>query len=109
MAGAGTGGGGFVDVLGAENVADYRGYRAITPEGVLELEPDVLLLADTEGRGVDDFLERYPVMRFSPALKAGQLYTVNTNTLVAGISLASLREADRVLDAAQSASAQHLP
>ncbi len=101
MAGAGTGGGGFVDLIGADNVADYQGYRAVTAEGLLELKPDVLLLADTEGRGVDDFLERYPVMRFSAPVREGRLYTVDTRTLVAGVSLAALDEARRVLAAAR--------
>lgn len=105
MAGAGTGGGGFVDLVGADNVADYRGYRAITAEGLLELKPDVLLLADTEGRGVDDFLERYPVMRFSAPVQEGRLYTVDTTTLVAGVSLAAVLEAKRVLTAASQMSA----
>ncbi len=103
MAGAGTGGGGFVDLIGADNVADYQGYRAITAEGLLELKPDVLLLADTEGRGVDDFLERYPVMRFSDPVREARLYTVDTRTLVAGISLAALDEARRVLVSARQA------
>jgi len=103
MAGTGTGGGGFIALTGADNVASYRGYRAITAEGLLELAPDVLLLADTEGRGSDDFLERYPVMRFSPAVRAGQLFTVDSNTLVAGISIAAVNEAYRLLVDAQNA------
>ncbi len=103
MAGQGTGGGGFVALTGAVNVAEYRGYRSITAEGLLELEPELLLLADTEGRGSADFLERYPVMRFSHAVRAGQLYTVDSNTLVAGISLAAVSEASRVLTTVRQA------
>lgn len=103
MAGAGTGGGGFVGLLGADNVADYRGYRSVTPEALLELAPDLLLLVDTEARGVDDLLADYPVLRFSPAVSAGTAYRVDADALVAGVSLAAVREADRVLALAHSA------
>ncbi|MEM0953757.1 MAG: ABC transporter substrate-binding protein [Pseudomonadota bacterium] len=102
MAGAGTGGGGFVSLTGAQNVADYRGYRAITPEGLLDLEPELLFVLDAEGRGLDDFLERYPVMRFSEAVKADAVFAIEGKTLVAGIGPAAVNEALRVVSAIES-------
>ncbi len=111
LAGSGTGGGGFLGLLGAINVADYAGYRSITPEGLLQLAPDVLVLVDTEGQDIDDMLARYPVLRFSPAVRAGRVYGVDADALVAGVSLAAVGEAMRVTAEVQSAVAgrKHAP
>lgn len=96
LAGSGTGGAGFLDLLGASNVAEHANYRSITPEALLALSPDLLILADTEGAGRDDFLARYPILRFSPAVRAGQMFTVDASSLVVGISVAAVTEAGRI-------------
>lgn len=106
LAGSGTAGAGFIDLLGADNVAEHANYRSITPEALLALSPDLLVLADTEGAGSDDFLARYPVMRFSPAVRAGQLFTVDAGSLVAGISVAAVAEAGRIQAASSAAVAR---
>ncbi len=106
LAGSGTGGAGFLDLLGAGNVAGHANYRSITPEALLAMSPDLLILADTEGAGGDDFLARYPVLRFSPAVRAGQLFTVDAGALVAGISIAAVAEAGRIQAASSALVAQ---
>ena len=98
MAGAGTGGGGFVTLTGASNVAAYRGYRAITPEGLLDLEPELLFVLDADSRGIEDFLARYPVMRFSSAVQSGAVFAIEGKTLVAGIGPAAVHEALRIVN-----------
>ncbi len=102
LAGSGTAGAGFVGLLGADNVAEHANYRSITPEALLALSPDLLILADTDSVGSDDFLARYPVLRFSPAVRAGQLFAVDASTLVAGISVAAVAEATRIQDSSSA-------
>lgn len=109
LAGSGTGGGGFLAMLGAENVAAYSGYRSVTPEGLLELAPDLLLLVDTEGQGAEDMIRQYPVLRFSPAVRAGQVHSVDADVLVAGISLAAVDEAIRIVSASHKVVARRAP
>lgn len=107
LAGAGTAGDGFIALLGAGNVAGHDNYRSISPEGLLALSPDLLLVADTEGADVNDLLMRHPVLRFSAAVNDGRAYPIDAATLVAGLSVAAIEEAGRILDAAAPLVARH--
>lgn len=96
MAGSDTAGAAFIDLLGAENLADYSGYRSLSAEALLALEPELLLFADTGGGTLDDITGQIPLLRFSPALQQGRAFLVDANALVAGLSLTALDEALRV-------------
>jgi iron complex transport system substrate-binding protein len=102
LAGDGTAGAGFIGLLGADNVAEHANYRSISPEALMALTPDLLLLADTEDTGSAEFLARYPVLRFSPAVRGHRLFTVDASSLVAGISIAAVAEAARIQQAANT-------
>jgi iron complex transport system substrate-binding protein len=102
LAGDGTAGAGFIRLLGADNVAEHANYRSISPEALMALTPDLLLLADTEDAGSAEFLARYPVLRFSPAVRGYRLFTVDASSLVAGISIAAVAEAARIQQAANT-------
>jgi iron complex transport system substrate-binding protein len=101
LAGSGTAGAGFLDLLGADNVAEHANYRSVTPEALLALAPDLLVLADAENLGSQAFIEQFPVLRFSPAVRDGRLFAVDAGTLVAGISVAAVTEAGRIQQAAR--------
>lgn len=104
MAGTDTAGHAFVELIGARNVANHQGYRSLSPEAVLEMQPDLLLFADTQGSDVGDasgLLSDMPVLRFSKAHEQGHLLLVDPNALVGGISLAALDEALRITNALQ--------
>ncbi len=108
LAGSGTAGAGFLVLLGADNVAEHANYRSVTPEALLALSPDLLVLADTEGLGSDAFIEQFPVLRFSPAVREGRLFAVDASALVAGISVAAVAEAGRIQQAARTPLAQQV-
>lgn len=96
MAGTDTGGHAFVELIGANNLADYSGYRSLSAEALLALQPDVLVIADTEGRDADGLLAELPLLRFSHANQQHRLLMVDPHTLVSGLSLAAMDEALRV-------------
>ncbi|MED5239670.1 MAG: ABC transporter substrate-binding protein [Pseudomonadota bacterium] len=104
LAGAGSNAGqAMIELLGADNVADFENYRSVSTESLLAMEPDVILVAgemSTDPAAV--LLEKQPLLSHTPAGKAGQIYTVDGATLVAGLSLAALDEAERVANAVQS-------
>jgi len=106
LAGRNTGGAGFIELLGGANVADYVAYRSITPEALLQLAPDILLVAETVAGDPVSLVEQYPILRFSPAVGEQQVYRVEASSLVAGISMSALREAERILRQANQAWAQ---
>ncbi|XOV82867.1 MAG: hemin ABC transporter substrate-binding protein [bacterium] len=97
LAGKETAGFGFLGLLGVSTVADFHGYRSVTSEGVLELNPDILIITDTQGAGHEQLLETFPLLRFSNAVQTNRLFSVNPDTLVAGISPSALHEAERIL------------
>ncbi|MCR9103696.1 MAG: ABC transporter substrate-binding protein [Gammaproteobacteria bacterium] len=106
LAGAGTAGAGFLGLVGAENVAEFRNYRTVTPEAILALDPDMLLFADPGGGDVATLLEAYPVLRFSSAVVSGRVDTIDAATLVAGISISAAAEAQRIQDSVNSGQAR---
>ena len=96
MAGTDTAGDSFIRLIGASNLSEYNGYRSLTPEAVLTLQPDIILFADTEGGDLAALLRALPLLSFSSAYQSNQMLMVNPHTLVAGISLAAMDEALRV-------------
>ncbi len=96
LAGTGTGGDAFVEIMGASNVATHANYRSVTAEALLALNADAIILADTDGENVTRFLEQHAVLRFGPAGRRGAVFAVDPATLVAGLSLSALAEAERV-------------
>jgi iron complex transport system substrate-binding protein len=101
MAGINTAGHAFVQLIAANNLADYDGYRSLSPEALLTLQPDILLFADTEGRDAAGLLGDMPLLRFSKAHQNQRLLMVDPTALVSGLSLAALDEALRVYRAMQ--------
>lgn len=70
VAGEGTGADALIRYIGCDNAMQgYRGYRAMTPEGMAQAAPDVLL-ATTQGVAAQGGVERFwqrPGMRLVPA------------------------------------------
>ncbi|MDP2283311.1 MAG: ABC transporter substrate-binding protein [Pseudohongiella sp.] len=101
MAGVDTAGHAFIQLIAANNLADYEGYRSLSPEALLTLQPDILLFADTEGRDAAGLLSDMPLLRFSKAYQNQRLLVVDPTALVSGLSMAALDEALRVYRAIQ--------
>ncbi|MFT4768620.1 MAG: iron complex transport system substrate-binding protein [Glaciecola sp.] len=97
VAGQGSAGNALLVLLGAENVVDYRGYRTFTAEGLLALNPEVLLIADETLPSGAQWLSRYPLLRYSQAAEAQAVISVDSRALVGGLSLTALSEAERIL------------
>lgn len=93
IAGAGTAGNAFIELLGAHNVADFDGYRTLSAEALLELAPAVLLVANHEGGSPDHLLELNPILRHGTAATSGHILAVEAANLVAGLSPAAVAAA----------------
>lgn len=93
LAGRNTTGDAFIHLLGLENAAQHANFRVTSAEALLELAPDIILVADIENAGSNAILQGNPVLRYSDALKNNRLYTVDASALVAGLSLAAIEDA----------------
>lgn len=97
VAGRDSAGNALLVLLGAENAVNYSGYRSFTEEGLLALDPELLVIADETLPGAEQWLSRYPLLRYSRAAEAQTVMTVHSRALVGGLSLTALSEAERLL------------
>lgn len=97
LAGANTGGNAFLGLLGADNAAGFANYRSVSAEALLELDPDLILVADVEQAGIESLLSQHTVLGYARAARNNQVFAVDARTLVAGLSLGAVDEAARLL------------
>lgn len=98
VAGKGTAADAIITLAGGENIASFPGYKSLTPEAMIELNPDVILTSTEsleQAGGVETFLDR-PGFKQT---KAGQ-----NETVVAMDALLLLGFGPRTVDAAKELS-----
>ena len=100
LAGEGTSGQSFIELMKAQNVADFKNYRNISAESLFEMQPSVIIVAGTDVESaVPSLLEANPVLTHTPAVKQKRIIAVNGATLVAGLSVSAINEAIRLTQA----------
>ena len=70
----------IIRMAGGENpFVEHRGYKAVSPEVVLELDPDVILIASINGNEAQQLeaLREDPAWRTLTALREGRLYAAD--------------------------------
>ncbi|TAA41745.1 MULTISPECIES: heme/hemin ABC transporter substrate-binding protein [Corallincola] len=96
LAGAGTGGDAFIDLLGAQNVAEFDNYRNVSAESLLSMQPTVILVAGkVTDQAVTSLLTANPILQHTPAGSQQRIIAVDGSSLVAGLSMAAVAEAKR--------------
>jgi iron complex transport system substrate-binding protein len=97
-AGAGTTGAALVSLLGGQGLSSYGGYQSIAIEALLELDPDVILIGGEEpgADAAQAFLAKHPLLAHTRAVKNNRLLNVDSGTMVAGVSLGVMDEAERL-------------
>lgn len=83
-AGHGTAAAAMVTLAGGTNVADYNGYKPLTPEAAVIMAPDVIVSADfvVEQLGSTQALLAQPALALTPAGRDGQLLVVDAARLL---------------------------
>ena len=108
MAGKHTVGDDIIHLLGGDNIADYTNYQSISPEALLALQPQIIIVAnrnDTQSPA-QTLLSEYPVLMHTPAGKNNTIVSIDSRLLVAGMSpraLAAVATLSQQLDQAASA------
>ncbi len=98
LAGRGTSGDAFIHLLKADNVAEFDNYRNISAESLLEMQPEVIIVAGrTVQHAVQSLLEANPVLAHTPAGMQQRIVAIDGATLVAGLSVSALDEAIRLM------------
>lgn len=85
VAGAGTAADSIIRLSGAENaVTGYSGYKPLTPEAAVALEPDAILITDQGLRqaGGKEALLRVPGLALTPAARNGRVHAMDSLLLL---------------------------
>lgn len=97
LAGRLTGGDALINLLGAQNVAEFKNYQSVSTESLLALDPDLILVA---GRSTNDavttFMKANPALRFGRAARKERVFAVDASSLVSGLSISAINEALRI-------------
>jgi iron complex transport system substrate-binding protein len=106
VAGRGSAGDALIRLIGARNAVDYPGYRSFSTEGLLALNPELLLVTTADDVTPADWLNRYPLLRHSRAAQARRVLMVDSAALVGGLGLSALDAAQALQQALQTSSAE---
>jgi iron complex transport system substrate-binding protein len=92
LAGKSTTGDDIISLLGGENIAEHNAYQAVSSEALINLAPDVIIVA---GRGVsvslvETLLNDNPLLAHTPAVANANIIQVDSRTIVAGISVSAI-------------------
>lgn len=100
QAGKGTTADALITLLGGENVSQFGGYKSLSVEALLAINPDVILLGQRTDNELDVGViqKRHPLLSETRAGKNGHIVGVNAAKLIAGISLGALDEALAIAD-----------
>ncbi|WP_438970584.1 heme/hemin ABC transporter substrate-binding protein [Methylophaga sp.] len=100
QAGTDTTGDALIKLLGGKNISQFSGYKSISIEALLAANPDIILVGSRSDSldSASKLLDRQPLLQHSQANKNTNIVSVNAATLIAGLSLGALTEAERLAD-----------
>lgn len=98
MAGRESGGGALIELLGAQNLADYDNYRSISAEALIDLKPSLIIIAGKDPEQArQQLLDAHPMLKYTPAGKQQKILAVDGSSLVSGgLSVSAIDEALRL-------------
>ncbi|EAR09019.1 heme/hemin ABC transporter substrate-binding protein [Reinekea blandensis] len=98
QAGSGTTGDALIQLLGGDNITQYGGYKTVSMEALLELDPDVILVGSesSQADAAADLVSQHPLLEHARAYQNQRILTVDAGKMVAGVSLGVVREAHRL-------------
>ncbi|MFB2681837.1 hemin ABC transporter substrate-binding protein [Shewanella mangrovisoli] len=102
VGGKGTAADTIIALSGAKNIADFEGYKSLSQEGILSLQPDVILLskrseqsdAQTDEQSAQALLKEMPLLTHTPAGKNGHIQTLAPQALLGGLGISAIGAAE---------------
>lgn len=103
--GQGTVGNDLITVLNGVNASQFSGYQTVSLESILAINPDVILVGKRSNGAppVNDLLERYPLLKHTPAGEHQRIISVDASALIAGLSINAVTQAQHLAEKIYSA------
>ena len=106
VGGKGTAADAIIALSGAKNIADFEGYKTLSQEGILALQPDVILLsnrseqsdAQTDEQAAQALLKEMPLLAHTPAGQNGHIQTLAPQALLGGLGISAIGAAETLAD-----------
>tara|TARA_R110001592_G_C13185365_1_gene751561 strand:- start:1929 stop:2876 length:948 start_codon:yes stop_codon:yes gene_type:complete len=97
LAGSDTTGAALIKLLGGRNAANFSNYQTVSTESLMAMQADIILLAGKQqDAAVANLIGEHPVLRHSAAWQQSKILAIDSNSIVAGISVAAISEALRL-------------
>ena len=113
VGGEGTAADIIIKLAGGNNIADFSGYKSLSQEGILSLQPDLILIsnrshdqaetsmsdADKAASDAAKVLKAMPLLAHTPAGKNKQIRSIKPQALLGGLGLSAIEAADKLASA----------
>ncbi|ABZ77949.1 periplasmic binding protein [Shewanella halifaxensis HAW-EB4] len=90
----------IIKLAGGKNIAGFSGYKSVSQEGILSLQPDVILISNRSNKAVqnpvDALLNNMPLLAHTPAGKNKQIQFLQPQALLGGLGLSAIAAADQL-------------
>ncbi|NRB25443.1 hemin ABC transporter substrate-binding protein [Shewanella sp.] len=110
VGGEGTAADIIIKLAGGNNIADFSGYKSLSQEGILSLQPDFILIsnrshahastsksdANKAASDAEKVLEAMPLLAHTPAGKNKRIQSIKPQALLGGLGLSAIEAADKL-------------
>ncbi|MCK8044528.1 ABC transporter substrate-binding protein [Shewanella sp. 1CM18E] len=90
----------IIKLAGGKNIAGFSGYKSVSQEGILSLQPDVILISNRSDKAIEnpvaDVLKQMPILEHTPAGKNKQIQSLQPQALLGGLGLSAIEAADKL-------------
>lgn len=102
VGGKGTAADTIIELSGAQNIAEFDGYKSMSQEGILSLQPDIILLSKRSDKPTDqthaqiaqELMKEMPLLAHTPAGENGHIQTLAPQALIGGLGISAIGAAD---------------
>jgi len=93
----------IIKLAGGENIAGFSGYKSLSQEGILSLQPELILISTrtqstdekiVTGSSFDAAIKSMPLLIFTPAGKNKHIEALPSEALLGGLALSAIEAAD---------------
>lgn len=86
-----------IQLAGGKNAADFEGYKSLSEEGILALNPDMILVSFRDPKHAGDpkgaVLEALPLLEHLPAVAKDRVFHIPGTALMGGLGLSAIAAA----------------
>lgn len=98
VGGQGTAADVIINLAGGQNIADFSGYKSLSQEGILSLQPDLILISsrseEEAGSQAATVLKEMPLLLHTPAGQHQHIQNLKAQALIGGLGLSAIEAAD---------------